>query len=63
MQSAIGEIMMEKSGISVKETDSGLQLNLDGIMFKKIAQEWAQGKFKPFYSHLKNFIKDLEKDY
>ncbi len=54
---------MEKTGISVKETESGLQLNLDGSMFKKIAQEWAEGKFKPFYSHLKNFVKELEKDY
>ncbi|MFX0085406.1 MAG: hypothetical protein ACFFAU_07005 [Candidatus Hodarchaeota archaeon] len=54
---------MEKTGISVKETESGLQLDLDGLMFKKIAQEWAEGKFKPFYSHLKNFIKELERDY
>ncbi len=52
---------MEKTGISVKETESGLQLNLDGSMFKKIAQEWAEGKFKPFYSHLKNFVKELKK--
>ncbi|MHA2307437.1 MAG: hypothetical protein ACXACU_18815 [Candidatus Hodarchaeales archaeon] len=54
---------MEKSGISIKETNSGLQLNLDGIMFKKIAQEWEKGNIKPFYSHLKKFLKDLEREY
>ncbi len=54
---------MEKDGISVKETSSGLQLNLDGILFKKIAQDWEQGNVKPFYTHLKKFLKELENDY
>ena len=54
---------MEKDGISVKETSSGLQLNLDGILFKKIAQNWEQGNVKPFYTHLKKFLRELEKDY
>jgi hypothetical protein len=54
---------LEKDGISVKETTTGLQLNLDGLMFKKIAQECEQGKFNPFYSILKEFIKEIEKKY
>lgn len=50
-------------GISVKETEKGLQLNLDGELYKKIAQEWDQGKIKPFFIHLKEFIKRLQSDY
>lgn len=54
---------MAEAGISVKDTGNGLQLTLDGEMYRKIAQEWEQGKLHPFYSHLKEFIKLLEKDY
>ena len=46
---------MVESGISVKDTGIGLQLNLDGEMFRKIAHEWEQGKLRPFYTHLKDF--------
>lgn len=54
---------MAESGIIVKDTGKGLQLNLDGEMYRKIAQEWEQGKLRPFYTHLKDFIKHLEEDY
>ena len=58
-----GVSTLEKDGISVKETTTGLQLNLDGLMYKKIAQECEQGKFNPFYTLLKEFIKEIEKKY
>ncbi|MHA2203058.1 MAG: hypothetical protein ACW991_05165 [Candidatus Hodarchaeales archaeon] len=54
---------MKESGISVKDTGKGLQLTLDGEMYRIIAQNWEQGKLKPFFSHLKEFIRQLEKDY
>ncbi len=54
---------MAEAGIAVKDTGKGLQLNLDGEMYRNIAQEWEQGKLNPFYTHLKEFIKLLEKDY
>ena len=54
---------MKKSGISVKETEKGLQLSLDGELYRTIAQEWNQGKIKPFYNRLKEFIQALEHDY
>ena len=54
---------LKEAGISVKDTGKGLQLTLDGEMYRKIAQEWEQGKLKPFFSHLKEFIKQIEKDY
>jgi hypothetical protein len=54
---------MDKPGISVKETEKGFQLSLDGELYRKIAQEWSQGKIKPFYNRLKDFIKALENDY
>jgi hypothetical protein len=54
---------LKEAGISVKDTGKGLQLTLDGEMYRKIAQEWEQGKLKPFFSHLKAFIKQIEKDY
>jgi hypothetical protein len=58
-----GEYKLENIGISVKDTGKGLQLTLDGEMYRKIAQEWEQGNLKPFFSHLKEFIKQIEKDY
>ncbi|MHA2224750.1 MAG: hypothetical protein ACXAC8_06075 [Candidatus Hodarchaeales archaeon] len=54
---------MNESGISVTDTGKGLQLDLDGEMYRKIAQEWARGKIRPFFTHLKEFIKQLESDY
>jgi hypothetical protein len=54
---------MIESGISVKETEKGLQLNLDGELYKKIAKDWELGKFKPFYTRLKEFIKLIQEDY
>ncbi|MFW9855066.1 MAG: hypothetical protein ACFFFG_08390 [Candidatus Thorarchaeota archaeon] len=54
---------MAKSGISVIETEKGFQLSLDGEIYRKIAQDWNQGKIKPFYTRLKDFIKALEHDY
>ena len=56
-------INLSESGITVKDTGKGLQLNLEGEMYHKIAQEWEQGKLRPFYTHLKEFISRLEKDY
>ncbi|MFW9778676.1 MAG: hypothetical protein ACFFE8_07450 [Candidatus Heimdallarchaeota archaeon] len=54
---------MVKSGISVIETEKGFQLSLDGELYRKIARDWKQGKIKPFYTRLKEFIKALELDY
>jgi hypothetical protein len=54
---------MAEQGISVKETEKGLQLNLNGELYKKIAKDWEQGNFKPFYPRLKEFIKRLKEDY
>ena len=54
---------MKESGITLKDTGKGLQLTLDGEIYRKIAQDWEQGKVKPFFSHLKEFVKQIEKDY
>jgi hypothetical protein len=54
---------MVDPGISVKETEKGLQINLDGELYKKIAQEWEEGKIKPFFTHLKEFIKQIQSNY
>ena len=53
---------MEK-GISIKATGVGIEIRLDGDIFQTIALEWEQGKTKPFYTHLKKFIQELEKEY
>ncbi|MHA1992943.1 MAG: hypothetical protein ACW97Z_00215 [Candidatus Hodarchaeales archaeon] len=50
---------MEIDGISVQQTATGLQLILEGDLYKSIAAKWEQGQFRPFYSLLKDFIKAL----
>ncbi len=54
---------MEPEGISVQQTSTGLQLILEGDLYKKIAAKWEEGQLRPFYSLLKEFIKALEKTY
>ena len=54
---------MESEGISVSQTSTGLQLTLEGEMYRKIARQWEEGQLKPFYSILKEFIKTLEQAY
>jgi len=56
-------IIMDKEGINVQKTTTGLQLTLEGEMYRGIAQKWEEGKIRPFYSLLKNFIKALEVAY
>ncbi len=53
---------MEK-GISIRDTGVGIEIRLDGNIFRKIALEWEQGIVKPFYTHLKAFVMQLERDY
>jgi len=54
---------MDFEGIKVEKITTGLQLTLEGEMFREIAQNWEDGKIRPFYSILKVFIKDLEQIY
>jgi hypothetical protein len=54
---------LEKEGISVRQTQSGLQLTLEGDFYKDIARKWENGEYRPFYSLLKEFIKALESEY
>ena len=57
------DLSMAYDGINVVKTTHGLQLSLDGDMYKKIAQNWEEGKVSPFFSILKEFIKRLEEEY
>jgi len=50
-------------GIQIKETENGMIIALEGDLYKKIAQEWERGNIKPFYSHLKLFVKNIQTDY
>ena len=54
---------MNIEGINIKETENGMIIVLEGDLYKKIAQEWEIGNIKPFYSHLKLFIKNIQIDY
>ncbi len=54
---------MESAGISVVQTSTGLQLTLEGEMYRQIAKQWENGHLKPFYSILKEFIKSLKQAY
>ncbi|MCK4848140.1 MAG: hypothetical protein KAT16_03870 [Candidatus Heimdallarchaeota archaeon] len=54
---------MESEGIEVRKTTTGLQLTLEGEMYREIAQKWEKGKVHPFFSLLKDFIKALEVAY
>jgi hypothetical protein len=54
---------MEYEGIKVQKTTTGLQLILEGEMYCEIAQMWEEGKIRPFFSLLKDFIKALELAY
>jgi hypothetical protein len=54
---------MKPEGISVQQTETGLQLNLEGELYKSIAENWEKGQFRPFYTILKNFINELNKSY
>ena len=56
-------IIVDYEGIKVQKTTTGLQLTLEGEMYREIAQKWEQGKIRPFYSLLKDFIKALEVTY
>jgi len=54
---------MDYDGINVQKTSTGLQLSLEGEMYRQIAQKWEEGKIRPFFSLLKDFIKALEQIY
>ncbi len=54
---------MESAGISVVQTSTGLQLTLEGEMYRQIAKQCENGQLKPFYSILKEFIKSLKEAY
>ena len=54
---------MEYEGIKVQKTTTGLQLSLEGEMYIQISQNWEEGKIRPFFSILKEFIKRLEVEY
>jgi len=54
---------MDFEGIKVEKKTTGLQLTLEGEMYREIAQNWEDGKIRPFYSILKDFIKALEQTY
>jgi len=56
-------ITMDYDGINVQKTSTGLQLSLEGEMYRQIAQKWEEGKIRPFFSLLKDFIKALEQIY
>ena len=60
MWNVIFVIGMEYQGIKVQKTTTGLQLTLEGEMYREIAQKWEKGKVQPFFSLLKDFIKALE---
>ncbi len=51
---------MEYEGIKVQKTATGLQLTLEGEMYREIAQKWEKGNVQPFFSLLKDFIRALE---
>lgn len=53
-------MMMDTEGIKVRKTAVGLELTLEGDMYREIAQKWEEGKIQPFFSQLKDFIKSLE---
>lgn len=53
-------IIIEHEGIKVQKTATGLQLTLEGEMYREIAQKWEEGKVQPFFSLLKDFIRALE---
>ena len=53
-------VVMDYQGIKVQKTETGLQLTLEGEMYREIAQKWEDGTFQPFFSLLKDFIKALE---
>ncbi len=54
---------MDVEGIKIIETEHGMKIILEGDLYKKIAQEWEKGNIKPFYSYLKQFIKNIQADY
>ncbi len=54
---------MDFEGIKVEKINTGLQLTLEGEMYREIAQNWEDGEIRPFYSILKDFIKALEKTF
>jgi hypothetical protein len=54
---------MEHEGISVEQTEKGMKLTLDGILYQSIARKWEEGQFRPFYPLLKEFISALKNAY
>lgn len=54
---------MEHEGISVEQTETGMKLTLEGILYQNIAKKWEEGEFRPFYPLLKEFISALKDAY
>ena len=53
---------IDLTGISIKKTDSGFNINLTGDIYKKIGEKVNNGEStKAFYSELKKFIREITK--